>query len=91
MRTPLFPPSDATLVRRLRDGDSEAFEPLVLRYQSKGHAVARAQGARSTTVDDVVQEAFFQAFRSFERLEQPERFGPWFPIDRPQRRAEGAA
>ncbi|MEM7233587.1 MAG: sigma-70 family RNA polymerase sigma factor [Planctomycetota bacterium] len=78
MHTRLFPPTDATLVRRLRDGDSNAFEPLVLRYQSKGQAVARAQGAHSTTVDDVVQEAFFQAFRSFERLEHPERFGPWF-------------
>ena len=78
MPAPLIPPTDATLVRRLRGGDSHAFEPLILRYQSKAHAVARAQGARSTTVDDVVQEAFFQAFRSIARLEQPERFGPWF-------------
>lgn len=36
--------SDAALVRKVLDDRPEAFEELVLRYQTKAHAIARAFG-----------------------------------------------
>ena len=73
-----FRESDAAIVRRTLEGHPEAFEPLVYRYQRKAHAVARASGLRSAATDDVVQEAFLQAFRDLASLRDPASFGPWF-------------
>ncbi len=70
--------SDAILVDQSLRGRSEAFEALVFRYQSKGLAVALAQGVAPSSIEDVVQEAFLQAFRSLAQLTQKKAFGPWF-------------
>ena len=70
--------SDAWSVRRVRSGRPEAFEVLVFRYQRKAFAIARAAGVSSSSLDDVVQEAFFQAFRDLGALTVPSRFGAWF-------------
>src|SRR5882672_655310 len=70
--------SDAVLVRKVLDDCPKAFEQLVVRYQKKAHAIARAFGVPGTTVDDVVQEAFLKAFENLPHLRSPESFGPWF-------------
>src|SRR4030095_5909380 len=72
-----LPPSDAALVRPTLADAPRAFEELIRRYQRKVHAVARAQGVPSDGVDDVVQEAFLEAFRGLTRLRAHESFGPW--------------
>src|SRR5262245_58823409 len=66
------------LVRAARAGDAAAVEALVLRYQRKAYAVARAITAGSTAEpEDVVQEAFLQVLRDLPRLRRPECFGRW--------------
>src|SRR5882672_11182825 len=74
----LLPNSDAALVRKVLDDRPDAFEELVLRYQQKAHALARALGVPDARVDDVVQEAFLKAFENLPHLRSPESFGPWF-------------
>ncbi len=69
--------SDARLVRRVLSGRPEAFEMLVFRYQKKAYAIAHALGVPPSSLDDAVQEAFFQAYRDLARLADPAKFGPW--------------
>src|SRR4030095_7493728 len=69
--------SDARLVERALAEDAGAFEALVRRHQKRAHAIARAVGVRGAAVDDVVQEAFFAAFRGLRSLKDPKSFGGW--------------
>jgi RNA polymerase sigma-70 factor (ECF subfamily) len=69
--------TDLRLVRKTRSGQPEAFEGLVLRYQRKAYAVARAIGVAAADLDDVVQEAFLQAYRDLSQLRAMASFGPW--------------
>ena len=70
--------SDARLVRRVREGQRDAFEQLAGRYQRQACAIARARGVPDSSVDDVVQEAFLRALRDIDALRDPARFAPWF-------------
>ena len=70
--------SDSVLVRRALVGNSDAVERLVLRYQARAQAIARAMVAGSLIdPDDVVQESFLQALRDLRTLRDPEAFGRW--------------
>ena len=73
-----FRQSDRAIVLRTMEGRPQSFETLVFRYQKKAHAIARAFGLESAAVDDVVQEAFLQAFRDLPALRDPASFGGWF-------------
>src|SRR5512136_2159699 len=70
--------SDAALVRQALEDRPEAFEALILRYQKKAHAIARAIGVPADSLDDVIQEAFLGAFCGLRDLRSPASFGPWF-------------
>src|SRR5688572_16976434 len=73
-----FRQSDRAIVLRVMEGRPQAFETLIFRYQKKAHAVARSFGLESAALDDVVQEAFLQAFRDLPALRDPSSFGGWF-------------
>jgi RNA polymerase sigma factor (sigma-70 family) len=70
-------PSDGDLARLARDGDRVAFRLLVERHQPAVRARARRLCANPSDVDDVVQEAFLQAFLGLDRLREPDRFAGW--------------
>jgi RNA polymerase sigma-70 factor (ECF subfamily) len=59
---------EATLVRRARGGDREAFGLLVSRYQASVYRVVRGVLADVTECEDVVQEVFLKAFASLGRF-----------------------
>jgi RNA polymerase sigma-70 factor (ECF subfamily) len=69
---------DAAAVRACRAGSIQAFRYLVERYQREamGHAVAIVGNRQDA--EDVVQEAFLDAFRALERFDERRRFYPWF-------------
>jgi RNA polymerase sigma-70 factor (ECF subfamily) len=69
--------SDGDLVRRARAGDTAAFRLLVERHSPSARARAARLGAHADDVDDIVQEAFLQAFMALGRLRDPDRFGAW--------------
>ena len=54
--------SDGALVRQALEDRPEAFEALILRYQKKAHAIARAIGVPADCLADVIQDAFLGAF-----------------------------
>jgi RNA polymerase sigma-70 factor (ECF subfamily) len=70
--------NDQDLVERALEGDDLATEAIVLKYQRKAHAIARARLADAAQVDDVVQESFYQALRDLPQLRSRAGFGGWF-------------
>jgi RNA polymerase sigma-70 factor (ECF subfamily) len=69
--------SDGDLVRLARDGDPVAFRLLVERHQPMVRARAAGLCANASDVDDIMQEAFLQAFIALDRLREPDRFAGW--------------
>ena len=69
--------SDAVLVGRVRQGDSQAFEALVRRHLRAAHAVALAQLGEPADAQDVCQDAFITALKRIEECRKPEQFGAW--------------
>ena len=69
--------SDAMLVRRVLEGDVEAYAALVVRYQGRlGRYAVHLLGNRADA-EDAVQETLVRAYRGLERCAAPDRFGAW--------------
>lgn len=70
-------PSDAALVVAARAGEPWAQEALFHRYARMVNGMAYRIMGRDADVDDLVQDAFLEAFRSLDRLKEPAAFGSW--------------
>lgn len=69
--------ADEILVERAVDGDTAAFETIIRRYGPMMRAyVARVVGSHAEA-DDVVQEAFYTAWRSLPELRDPAVVKSW--------------
>ena len=68
--------TDAALVEQCRAGDKSAYGRLVTRHQLRVQRVLQAM-LPYYEVDDVVQEAFLEAYLNLGKLRQPERFRAW--------------
>ena len=58
-------------------GNANAFEPLVRRYQNAAFAVAMGFLRDRTDAEDVVQDAFVAAYCKLSQLKDPAIFGSW--------------
>ena len=68
--------TDQVLVDRVLNGDKNAFNLLVVRYQNKlAHLVSRYVSA--SEVPDVVQESFIKAYRSLSLFKGESIFYTW--------------
>lgn len=68
---------DLALVRRVKKGDSHAFDLLVLKYQ---HKIAKVIGryVRDTSeVNDVAQEVFIKTYRAIQGFRGESAFYTW--------------
>lgn len=65
------------LVRRARAGHDGSREALARQWLAPAYGVALAVTGRAQDAEEVVQEAFYRAFRSLRTLRNPKRFGPW--------------
>ena len=65
------------LVERARGGSSSAFQSLVETYERPLYALALQKVGHPEDAQDVVQDAFLEAYRTLDRLETPEAFGGW--------------
>jgi len=70
-------PSDVQLVSRVLAGDTDAYRPLVERYQRAALGLASRLLGPGGDAEDLAQEAFVRAFRYLRSLKEPDRFGPW--------------
>jgi RNA polymerase sigma-70 factor (ECF subfamily) len=70
-------PSDAALVVAVRAGEAWAHEALFRRHAPMVNGLAYRLMGRDTEVEDLVQDAFTEAFRGLDRLEDPQSFAKW--------------
>ncbi len=77
--TYIAPPEStvASLVRRAKDGDNEAWEELIQRYQKLVYDTVYTKLRSHSDAEEVCQEVFLQALRKLFQLEVPEAFGSW--------------
>jgi RNA polymerase sigma-70 factor (ECF subfamily) len=68
---------DSCFVTRCRQGEVEAFAPLVRRHQKKMLNLAYRMIGDYEEACDVVQEAFLAAFRSIKTFREEARFSTW--------------
>ena len=71
---------DRAAIRRVKQGDREAFRVLVERYEREALAHARAILASREDALEAVQEAFFDAYRSIGRFDEERAFYPWLYV-----------
>src|SRR5918997_4027646 len=74
---PEVSPSDAELVQRVRQGDLDAYAPLIVRYRLRFGRYAFHLLGNESDAEEALQDAFFRAYRSIDRCRNPERFGAW--------------
>ena len=68
---------DIEIIRSFQDGNLGAFDEVVAEFRDAlmRHALRRLHDV--SAAEDAVQETFVRAFRSFDRLHEASRIGPW--------------
>ena len=66
------------LVVNARDGDRDAYAEIMERFRENAHARAYGVLKDYHLAQDVVQEAFAEAFFGLDKLNEPAAFPGWF-------------
>ena len=69
--------SDEELVRRIREGDTALFEVIMRRYNTRLYRVARAILKNDTEAEDVMQQAYVNAFTHLDQFADRAKFSTW--------------
>jgi RNA polymerase sigma-70 factor (ECF subfamily) len=69
--------SDDALVAAARCGEKDAFGKLVIRYEPRVFAIAHRITNNREDAEDVVQDAFHNAFRHLKNFRNESRFSTW--------------
>lgn len=69
--------SDEVLIERVKQGDCEAFNPLVERYKLPLYKVMYRMVMNQDDAEDMVEEAFIKAYRAIQRFETGRPFFAW--------------
>ncbi len=69
--------SDAAILRRIRRGDSEAFELLVQRYQNRVFGILSRYERDTHKVEDLAQDTFLKAWRNLKQYRGTSPFEHW--------------
>jgi RNA polymerase sigma-70 factor (ECF subfamily) len=70
-------PDDAVLVRKAQQGDMDAYESLVLKYQQRVYALCRRLTGAHQSADDLAQETFIKAYYALGRFDAQWPLYPW--------------
>ena len=68
---------DAELIRRVRAGDSTAFDALVALYMRPAFQMAFRVVGHREDAEDLVQESFLAAYQYLDSFDADRPFGPW--------------
>ena len=68
---------EATIVRRVLDGDVNAFETLVREYEKNVYNIALRMVNNSEDASDMTQEAFIKAYNSLPNFRGDSKFSVW--------------
>src|SRR4051794_23421831 len=69
--------TDAEVVQRVRAGDRALFEILMRRHNQRVYRVVRAVVKDEREVEDVMQQAYINAFTHLHQFEERSRFSTW--------------
>jgi RNA polymerase sigma-70 factor (ECF subfamily) len=69
--------SDAEVVERVRAGETALFEILMRRHNQRVYRVARAVVKDEADAEDVMQQAYINAFTHLAQFEQRSQFSTW--------------
>ena len=69
--------SDASLVKRAREGEYEAFEMLFDRHRTLVYRFAYQMVPRRDDAEDIVQEAFVRAYQNLHKYRDEAKFTTW--------------
>jgi RNA polymerase sigma-70 factor (ECF subfamily) len=72
-------PNDAEVIRRVLNGDVNAFEYLVQRYQHLVLATVKRH-IPFDHVEDIVQDVYLRAYRSLPGFKESDRFTHWLSV-----------
>jgi RNA polymerase sigma-70 factor, ECF subfamily len=68
---------DADLIRKARQGDVEAYNLLISRWEKRVYNyLLRIVGEREDALD-LSQDVFLKAYQNLRKLDDPARFAPW--------------
>ena len=69
--------SDPEIVRRIRAGETALFEILMRRHNQRVYRAARAVVKDEAEVEDVMQQAYINAFTHLHQFEDRSQFSTW--------------
>jgi len=72
-----LPISDEEVVRRVRAGETALFEVVMRRYNQRLYRVARAILRNDAEAEDVMQQAYVNAYRHLDQFQGLARFSTW--------------
>lgn len=70
-------PTDEDIVRRVRAGDAALFEILMRRHNQRVYRVVRAIVKDEADAEDVMQQAYINAYTHLHQFEERSQFGTW--------------
>src|SRR3954452_20855875 len=68
---------DSEIVRRVRAGERALFEVLMRRHNQRVYRAARAVVKDETEVEDVMQQAYINAYTHLHQFEDRSQFSTW--------------
>ena len=71
------PDEDANLVERAQNGDTAAFDELVIKHSPKLYGLVYHMTANHEDTNDVLQDVFAKAYRSLKRFRGNSAFYTW--------------
>ncbi len=69
--------NEKALLKKAKNGDIEAFESLVERYQKKVYNIALRMTGNSEDAAEIAQEALIRVFRSLRNFKEEASFSTW--------------
>ena len=78
--SPVYPvenEAEATLIRRIRNGERELFYELIKPYERRVYAATYAILRNEADAEDAAQEAVLKAFKNFRQFREEARFSTW--------------
>jgi len=77
LNNPVDEASEELLIRRIRDGEHDAFYELIRPYERRVYAAAFAITRNDADAEDVAQEAMLKALKNLRQFRGESRFSTW--------------
>jgi RNA polymerase sigma-70 factor (ECF subfamily) len=68
---------DEVLIKRIKEGNSDAFDTIIRRYMKKAYSIAYDLIGNHQEAEDISQEAFIKVYTNINKFEQKSSFSTW--------------